>query len=48
MPHSETLTRRELLFVAGAALLSTLAGMKSQAQSETGRPTVPRSLEDRP
>jgi 6-methylsalicylate decarboxylase len=43
LPFVEGLTRRELLFVAGAVSLSALAGTKSQAQSRTGRQTARKS-----
>lgn len=40
LPLVGALTRREFLFVAGAAPLTPLAGTKSQAKSGSGRPTV--------
>ena len=40
LPLLGALTRRELLFVAGGASLTALAGMKSQAQSGSGRRTL--------
>ena len=43
LPLVEGLTRRELLFVAGAASFSALAGKKLRAQSGTGRPIVPKN-----